>query len=84
MRPIQHWSNNRVLAAPAGVPIEECTALAVTDMILGGHQQVVSFWMPDAEELRQLNEGYPVAVIVQGLTHPPIAIGLGLRDKPHD
>lgn len=84
MKPIQHWSCTRVLAAPLGVPIEECKPLAVTDMILDGHRQVVSFWMPDAEELRQLNEGYPIAVCVQGVTHPPIIIGLGMRDKPDE
>jgi len=84
MKPIQHWSNNRVLAAPPGVPIEECAALAVTDMELNGHKSVMSFWMPDADDLRLLNQGYPIAVAVQGVTHPPMMICLGVRDKPHD
>lgn len=73
---IQHPSNNRVLGAPAGVPIEECRALFITDTAMNGAHAIASFWKPSPEELALLNAGKPVVLIVQGYTHPPLFVGV--------
>ena len=70
----QHPSNNGVLGAPKGVPIEECRALPVTHMEMGGAPCVASFWRPDAQELALLNAGKPVILFVQGCTHAPLSV----------
>ena len=76
---IQHSSNNRVLGAPEGVPIEECRALPVTDMMVDGRPVVASFWKPDANELAALNAGHPVILMIQGFTHAPVMVGVGVK-----
>lgn len=76
MSPIQHPSNNRVLGAPKGVPIEDCRALAVTDVEMHGAPAVASFWRPDAQELALLNSGKAVVLFVQGQTHAPLFVGV--------
>lgn len=70
----QHPSNNGVLGAPKGVPIDECRALPVTHTELNGSPCVASFWKPDAQELALLNAGKPVILFVQGATHPPLSV----------
>ena len=61
----QHPTNNDVLGAPPGVPLDECTALPITRVIwqdTGGHG-VVSYWLPTAEELalmETLDMGKPI------------------------
>lgn len=73
-----HPSNNDVLGAPAGVPIEQCAALPVTRVWFNDVQQhaVASYWMPTAAELALLNAGAAVRLSVMGRTHPPLAIGV--------
>lgn len=71
---IQHHTNNRVLGAPEGVPIEECRALPITDTEMNGAPAVASFWMPDADELALLNAGKPVVLFVSGYNHAPLYI----------
>lgn len=74
----QHPSNNDILGAPRGVPIDECSALPITRVIWQdtGGDGVVSFWMPSADELRLLNAGQAVRITVLGRTHPPLALGV--------
>lgn len=72
----QHPSNNRVLGAPPGVPIEQCRALPVTDTMFEGRKAVASFWRPSPEELAGLNEGKAVVLVVAGSTHPPLFVGV--------
>lgn len=76
MIPMQHPSNNRVLGAPKGVPIEDCKALAVTDTVMNDAPAVASFWRPDAQELALLNAGKAVVLMVQGQTHAPLFVGV--------
>lgn len=76
MNAIQHPSNNRVLGAPPGVPIEECRALPITDTELNGYPAVASFWRPEPEELAALNAGKAVVLVVAGHTHPPLFVGV--------
>jgi hypothetical protein len=76
MSPIQHPTNNRVLGAPQGVPIEDCKALAVTDTVMNDAPAVASFWRPDALELAMLNAGKAVVLCVQGQTHAPLYVGV--------
>lgn len=73
----QHHSNNDVLRAPPGVPIEECMALAITRIEYpDGTPAVASYWMPTADELARLNAGKAVAMVVLGRTHPPVFLAV--------
>ena len=73
MKKIQHPTNNDVLAAPEGIPIEQCSALPITRMTdESGFCWCVSFWMPDHEELASLLAGRPMMLMVAGTTHPPV------------
>lgn len=89
MRPIQHPSNNGVLGAPAGMPIEECRGLFITRVMHVDTQRagVFSYWKPDADELALLAAGHAVRLSVLGITHAPVAIGVdgdGLDAPPAD
>jgi hypothetical protein len=74
----QHPTNNDILGAPPGMPIEECGALAITRVVWKetGQHGVVSYWMPSAGELDLLNHGKAVRLTVIGNTHPPLALGV--------
>lgn len=78
MTPRQHPSNNDVLGAPAGMPIDRCRALPITRIVYepSGTPAVVSYWQPSAEQLRLLNEGRAVWLSVWGRAHPPLAVGV--------
>jgi len=73
----QHPSNNAVLGAPPGMPIEECNALPITRITYAcGTPAVASYWQPTPAELALLNEGHTVRLAVLGTTHPPLMLGV--------
>jgi len=73
----QHPSNNAVLGAPPGMPIDECNALPITRITYAcGTPAVVSYWMPTPAELALMNEGRAVRLSVLGTTHPPLMLGV--------
>lgn len=73
----QHPTNNAVLGAPAGMSIEECGALPVTRLEYpDGTPAVASFWRPSPEERDLIAKGAPVRLIVLGMTHPPLSLGV--------
>lgn len=73
----QHPSNNAVLGAPPGMPIDECSALPITRIIYAcGTPAVASYWMPTPAELALLNQGRAVRLAVLGTTHPPLMLGV--------
>ena len=73
----QHPTNNDVLGAPPGVPLDECQALPITRIQYSdGTPAVASFWTPSAEELALLNQGRAVRLVVLGRTHPPLMLGV--------
>ncbi len=73
----QHRSNNAVLGAPPGTPIDECSVLPITRIEYGdGTPAVVSYWMATADELARLNAGKAVALVVLGATHPPLYLAV--------
>lgn len=77
MRPTQHPSNNDVLRAPPGVPIEECVPLAITRAVTpDGQQLVFSYWELSDEERKAIAAGAKVAFSCWGTTHPPVCIGV--------
>lgn len=72
----QHKSNNHVLGAPPGVPIEECEALPITVTNYScGHVGLKSFWKPTDEELEVLLQGGFVTLEVLTDNHPPVILG---------
>jgi hypothetical protein len=77
MRATQHPSNNDVLRAPPGVPIEECAPLAITRaQYPDGSPVVQSFWQPSEAERAAIAAGKPVLFQCWGRTHPPVYIGV--------
>ena len=84
MRPTQHPSNNDVLAAPSGVDIDDCKALAITRVLFPpGMPGVRSYWQPSPEEAAAIAAGAPVCFTCWGMTHPPVHIGVdGVQGQP--
>jgi hypothetical protein len=83
MNPIQHHTNNDVLAPPPGVPRDECKPLYITRVWYHTHQSlqaaipgVISYWRPTPEQLALLNAGKPLFLSFMGATHPPVAVGV--------
>lgn len=77
MNRYQHPSNNAVLGAPAGMPIDECNALPITRIQYSdGTPAVASYWKPTPDELALLNRGQAVRLTVLGGTHPPLMLGV--------
>jgi hypothetical protein len=77
VKPIQHPTSNDVLAAPQGVPVDRNSALFVTRDVIPPHGEVtVSFWQPNEEELALMMRGMAVRLIVMGLTHPGVSLGV--------
>lgn len=81
MKFIQHSLCTDILKAPPGIKEEECAALPIRR----GEEQVASFWgesvpivqsfwLPEPEELKALNEGHPVMMTIWGRTHPPLRL----------
>jgi hypothetical protein len=93
MRPIQHPSNNDVLAPPKGAKPEECVSLAVTRICYQAPTEhhavrtvvpaVRSYWEPSKEEREAIAAGAPVCIEVQGRTHAPIILGVA-QGEGHD
>ena len=73
----QHPTNNDVLGAPRGVPLSQCTALAITRIQYSdGTPAVASYWQPTPAELQLLNQGRAVRLTVLGTTHAPLMLGV--------
>lgn len=82
MRPTQHPTNNDVLRAPPGVPIEECRPLPITRVQYSdGTPAVWSYWMPSDAERAAIAAGASVRLSAMGGRHPPVHIGVdGIED----
>ena len=77
MKKTQHRSNNDVLGAPPGTPIEACEALPITRLRFeDGTRGVASYWTPSEDELALLKQGAAVRLIVLGMTHAPLSLGV--------
>jgi hypothetical protein len=75
MKPVIFKGFDVALNAPKGwKPTRDgsCAALPVRVTNNGQHDLLQSYWKPDAEELRALNEGHSVCLSVVGLSHPPV------------
>lgn len=73
----QHPTNNAVLGAPPGMPIDECSALPITRIQYSdGTPAVASYWRPTPAELALLAEGAAVRLTILGTTHPPLMLGV--------
>jgi hypothetical protein len=72
-----HRSNNDVLGAPPGVPIEECMALPITRIRYSdGTNAVASYWMPSDAERALIAAGAAVRIIALGITQAPMIMGV--------
>lgn len=74
MKPTQQATNNGILRAPEGMDV---FALPVTRMLFAdGTEAVASYWRPNEHERALLAAGAPVRLLVIGVTHPPLQIGV--------
>lgn len=77
MNRVQHHTNNSVIAAPPGVPIEECTALAYTQLeFLDGVRAKATYWSPTPLQLALINAGHPIRLIALGELFAPVILGV--------
>jgi hypothetical protein len=74
----KHHSNNFTLTAPEGQ--DEVYDLSVTRTTVAGHPAIISFWIPNQEELQSLIDGHPVALVILGYSHPPVSVAIGVKD----
>ena len=78
MRITQHPSNNFTLGAPEGwdqgeLPVD---ALPVTCGDVSGVPVMVSFWLPEPEEIAAMAAGQPVMLHIFGTVHPIVALAV--------
>lgn len=75
MKPVIFKGFDRALNAPKDWKPSrdgECSALPIKVSEYSGHMAMLSYWKPDADELKALNEGYSVCLGVVGGVHPPV------------
>jgi hypothetical protein len=75
---LQHPSNNQVLLPPKGATAEDCKPLPVTvTQDQEGRTVTVSFWKPDAAEMKLLQAGKPVMLFVWATSNlAPVWVGV--------
>lgn len=82
MKPVQHPSNNSVLAPPPGMTPEQCQPLPITRvMFTNGLPGVWSYWQPSEAERAAIAVGKPVRLSTIGNTHPPVSLGVDGVDE---
>jgi len=78
MIPIEHPSTNNALGLPPGIEVSEgrqiLPQLPITVAEVGGQPAIMSFWTLDPEELKLVNAGKPVILIVYGDHHPLVSV----------
>jgi len=52
----------------------ECESLLVRDDVMNGQPVMVSRWIPNEIELKMLNKGGSVELIIYGNIHPPVSL----------
>jgi hypothetical protein len=57
-----------------------CASLPVRQVLCAGELVMISAWQPTPEELRKLNLGESVHLMIWGNTHPVVALGVGEID----
>ncbi len=77
MKPVIFKGFDLALNAPKGwKPSRDgsCSALPVRITSDGTHPMIQSYWKPDDEELKALNDGFSVCLSVVGTSHPPVML----------
>ena len=41
---------------------------------------MISAWQPTEEELKRINEGHPIFLLIKGTTHPVVALSVGTKE----
>lgn len=78
-----HPACTHTLGAPADMQDGSCDALPVAYQDTEHGRFAVSFWLPSAEELAELNAGQPVALGVRavGRQHPVVFVATARRPQ---
>lgn len=70
MNAVKHKETNLILLGNS----EDIGDLPVVREIDNGTPTVTSFWVPDEEELAELNNGGAIALCICGNTHAPVML----------
>jgi len=80
MIPVTFPQQNRIYKKPEGWTDEQCSDLAVwegeapiDDQGTTSHT-IISCWQPNKEDIKAINEGKPIFMLISGHSQPPIAI----------
>lgn len=80
MRSIPIKGCTRRLGAPEGWNHETdgiCHTLEILDQHIDDGNWMTSAWLPSEKELKQLNDGFPILLMIQGSRHPVVALAIG-------
>ena len=75
MRSVPIEGHTRRLGAPPSWDHSK-EGICHTLEILDENGWMVSAWMPTPKELKQLNEGYPILLMIKGSLHPVVAMAI--------
>lgn len=76
MRSIQIKGHTRRMAAPEGWDHAK-NGICHTLEILDEDGWMTSAWIPNEKELKLLNDGYPILLMIQGSRHPVVSLAIG-------
>lgn len=78
MEIFNHPSCTKVLGAPADMPEPDCSPLPITEHVDKFGTWSVSFWKPDADEIKALQDGGTIALWVkaQDDEHPVVGVSV--------
>ena len=81
MRPHPIQGATRVMVAPANWDAEKkgpCKDLQIVDTFDDrGDPVMLSAWKPDHEDIKDMLEGKPIMLMIQGRGHPVVALFMG-------
>ncbi len=80
MRPIPIKGCTRRMGAPPNWNHETdgiCHTLEILDQVVDDSHWMTSAWIPTEKELKQLNDGFPILLSIQGSRHPVVSMAIG-------
>lgn len=75
MKPVETAHTNRRFMLPGGTEENDLPLCATEDE--EGYSILVSTWLPTDEEREKIVQGYPIELVVWGMSHPPVSIAVG-------
>ncbi len=80
MRTIPIKGCTRRIGAPEGWDHEKdgiCHTVEVVDQEIDGSNWMTTAWIPKPDELKRLNDGMPILLMIMGSRHPVVSLQIG-------